>query len=102
MYKLQIPEQLIEELSDTKIVSSLVFFTRCKGLHQNNTIYAYTPRNLSQRLNCSIGKVKHHIKILESVNLVRFTNKNLTFVRVSQKQQSTIIIAKTDTDKEIK
>ena len=96
--RLQLPENLIEGAE----IRSLVFFARCKGLYRNNTIYAYNPRKLAQMLGCSVGKVRYNIKALQKEGLIRFTNNNKTFGKVSQRHKCTIIIEKGDTDKEIK
>ena len=101
MRKIQVPENLVEQFADSGEIPSLVFFAQCKLLHLNNTIYAYTPLKLAQKLQCSVNKVKHHIKVLEDNNLIRHTNNNITFVKIAERHKCTILLNDKDSLKTI-
>jgi len=99
--RINVPEDLIEFFADSGLMRSLAFFARCKALYKNSTVYSYSPVKLASKLGYSPNMVRHHVRILESEGLIRRTAKNITFVKVSVRHKSTVIIEDQDTLKDI-
>lgn len=76
--KVYLPIRLINMANEGRWLSSLAYFVRLKALFKNCTIYNFSLRKAAELIKCSPSTLQHHLKILESLGLVRYHYGNIT------------------------
>lgn len=75
-----LPVALVKKANNEGWLRSLAYFVRLKSLYKNNTHYGFTLRSLAARVKCSPGCLSFHLKELNSKGLLRYHDKNVTFI----------------------
>lgn len=107
---MQSSELIIEQAVSEDWISHLSFFYYVKCRYSNSTIFDYSTRKASRKLNMTASKIHGHISALQEKGLiVSMTSQagtdrekiNLTFKKISEKHKCTLFITKNDTLKNI-
>lgn len=70
--------QLMQHYADQRRMRDLAFYVKLKGLYKNSTIYNFSVRKLSNKMDMSPSTIHGYLKRLEGDGLLRKHSNNLT------------------------